>query len=77
MELFKDECTAKSLTINKLQKRIGELESKLSAQTKEIALHIKAKQQSDDQLSPVRSALNKMTAEYGKLLRKVKRNNSK
>ena len=73
----KEECIAKSTTINKLHKRIGELERSLSVKNKEIALHIKAKQESEDKFLPVKEALNKMTAEHGKLKRKLKRKENK
>lgn len=53
------------------------LEGIISLLNKDIKLHIKAKQESDELLTPVKDSLNKMTAEHGKLLRKMKRNNSK
>ncbi|HHZ71189.1 MAG TPA: hypothetical protein EYN54_13140 [Methylococcaceae bacterium] len=77
METLKQECMDKSITINKLQKQIGELQKVISLLNKDVKLHIKQKQQSDELLNPVRESLNKMTAEHGKLLRKMKRNNSK
>ena len=77
MDAYKQECMDKSITINKLQKQIGELQKVISLLNKDVKLHIKQKQQSDEQLSPVRESLNKMAAEHGKLLRKMKRNNSK
>ena len=77
MESLKEECIAKSITINKLQERIGKLERILNRKNKEIALHIKAKQESEDKFLPVKEALNKMTAEHGKLKRKLKRNENK
>ena len=77
MEILKQECMDKSITINKLQKQIGELQNIISLLNKDVKLHIKQKQQSDELLNPVRASLNKMTAEHGKLLRKMKRNNSK
>ena len=77
MEILKQECMDKSITINKLQKQICELQEIISRLNKDVKLHIKQKQQSDELLNPVRASLNKMTAEHGKLLRKMKRNNSK
>lgn len=77
MEILKQECMDKSITINKLQKQICELQEIISLLNKDVKLHIKQKQQSDELLNPVRESLNKMTAEHGKLLRKMKRNNSK
>ena len=74
METLKQECMDKSITINKLQKQIGELQKVISLLNKDVKLHIKQKQQSDELLNPVRESLNKMTAEHGKLLRKMKRN---
>ena len=63
-----------AITINKLQKQIGELNKIINLLNKDIKLHIKAKNESDELLNPVRESLNKMTAEHGKLLRKMKRN---
>jgi len=77
METLKQECMDKSITINKLQKQIGELQKIISLLNNDVKLHIKQKQQSDELLNPVRESLNKMTAEHGKLLKKMKRNNNK
>ena len=74
MEAYKQECINKSVTINKLQKHIVELNRIINFLNKDIKLHIKAKNESDELLNPVRESLNKMTAEHGKLLRKIKRN---
>ena len=73
METYKEECESKSLTINKLQKRIGELESILSAKDREIRLCIKEKNAAVDALSPTKNSLNRVTAELSKLKRKTKR----
>lgn len=77
METFKEECINKSETINKLQKRISELEYTLREKNKEIKLCIKRMQESDSQLEPVKNSLNSMTAAHGKLLRKIKRQGNK
>ena len=77
MDAYKQECMDKSITINKLQKQIGELQKIITLLHMDVKLQIKQKQQSDDLLNPVRESLNKMTAEHGKLLRKIKRNSSK
>ena len=77
METLKQECMDKSITINKLQKQIGELQKIITLLHMDVKLQIKQKQQSDDLLNPVRESLNKMTAEHGKLLKKMKRNNNK
>jgi hypothetical protein len=77
MDAYKQECIDKSITINKLQKQIGELQKIITLLHMDVKLHIKAKNESDDLLNPVRESLNKMTALHGKLLRKMKRNSSK
>tara|TARA_R110000823_G_scaffold102880_1_gene220170 strand:- start:60 stop:296 length:237 start_codon:yes stop_codon:yes gene_type:complete len=72
---YKQECIDKSITINKLNKYISELESIIQSKNVEIKYHIKIKQLSEDELKPVKDSLNKMTSERGKLLRKLKRAN--
>lgn len=74
METYKEECESKSVTINKLQKRIGELEKLINLKNREINICVKAKQEAEAQLNPVKESLNNMTAAHGKLLRKLKRN---
>lgn len=75
-ESFKEECIAKSRTIRKLQLQIGELQTALKYQNKEIEFHIKEKQKSDAELAPVRETLNQLTAENSRLLRKQRRANN-
>ena len=72
---YKQECIDKSVTINKLNKYISDLESIIQSKNVEIKYHIKIKQLSEDELKPVKDSLNKMTSERGKLLRKLKRAN--
>jgi ribosomal protein S13 len=72
---YKKECIDKSVTINKLNKYISDLESIIQSKNVEIKYHIKIKQLSEDELKPVRDSLNKMTSEHGRLLRKLKRAN--
>jgi hypothetical protein len=74
MDAYKQECMDKSITINKLQKQIGELQKVIAILHKDVKLQIKQKQESEELLNPIRESLNKMTAEHGKLLRKMKRN---
>ncbi|MBL4795841.1 MAG: hypothetical protein JKY50_00350 [Oleispira sp.] len=77
METYKEECEAKSVTINKLLIKIAGLEGVIRVKNKEIKVCIESKQESERQLDPVRRSLNLMTAAHGKLLRKVKRQGNK
>ena len=76
MQTHKDECMSKSVTINKLQKRIGELETILHFKNTEIKNCVNEKNIAIEALAPTKESLNRMTAENGKLLRKIKRSKS-
>lgn len=77
METYKEECEHKSITINKLIRRITELEGVIRVKNKEIQICIANKQETEAQLEPVKKSLNLMTAAHGKLLRKIKRQSNK
>lgn len=77
METYKEECEHKSITINKLIRKITELEGVIRVKNKEIQICITNKQETEAQLEPVKKSLNLMTAAHGKLLRKIKRQSNK
>jgi len=70
---FKAECIAKSETIRKYQLQVADLEHKLMLKNREIQLCIREKQEAEQLLLPTKKSLDAMTAEHGKLLRKIKR----
>ena len=72
-----NELACKEKTIKKLQIQLGERDSRISQLEKDKVVYLSRAMRSEDAIGKVRESLNKVTAERGKLLRKIKRAESK
>ncbi len=76
MEDLLDECIRKTNTIAKLDKRVGSLDQE-NRQLRNALKHLrKERDKALKDLEPTKRSLENMTAVHGKLLRKLKRENS-
>ena len=77
METYKEECLAKGVTINKLQRAVGKLQSLLGERKNEVINARKERDAALEQLQPVKQSLERLTAEHGKVLRKLARKSNR
>ena len=72
-----NELDSKDATIRKLQLQLGEKDKHISQLEKDKVIYLDRAIRSEDDINKVRESLNKMTAEKGKLLRRLKRTKTK
>jgi len=68
-----NELNSKIETIRKLQIQLGEKDKKIAQLERDKEIYLNRALLSESDIIPVRKSLNSMTAEKGKLIRKLKR----